>query len=44
MGFAIILLMVIICYLLFDIRSRLPERDYVQEALLRDKMERDIAP
>lgn len=44
MGLAIVFLLVIICYLLFDIRSRLPEKDYAKEALLRDKMERDINP
>lgn len=37
----IIILLSIICYMLFDIRSRMPERDYVQEALLRDKKERE---
>jgi len=41
MEVVIIILLVVICYLLFDIRSRLPEKDYVKEALLRDKERRD---
>jgi hypothetical protein len=41
MEFVIIILLLVICYLLFDIRSRLPEKDYVNEALLRDKERKD---
>lgn len=37
MELVIIILLVVICYLLFDIRERLPKRDYVSEALRRDE-------
>lgn len=37
----IILLLIFICYLLLDIRSRLPERDYVKEALERDRIRKE---
>ncbi|WP_162848414.1 hypothetical protein [Paenibacillus nanensis] len=41
MNLAIIFLLIVICFLLFDIRSRLPEKDYIKEAQLRDKMWRE---
>jgi hypothetical protein len=37
----IIILLGVICYLLFDIRDRLPKRDHVGEALIRDKRSKD---
>lgn len=40
--FVIIILLIIICYLLFDIRSRLPEKDHVKEALERDEQRKKI--
>lgn len=42
MNIVIIILLIIIIYLLFDIRSRLPQRkDYVQEALERDRRNKE---
>lgn len=41
MEYVIILLLIVIIWLLFDIRSRLPARDYVQEALERDRKRRE---
>lgn len=37
----IIFLLAFICYLLLDIRSRLPERDMVEEALRRDRLRKN---
>lgn len=41
MQFIIILLLLIIILLLLDISSRIPRRDYVKEAMQRDKDQRD---
>lgn len=43
--FVIIFLLIIIALLLFEINSKLPKKDYVKEAMLRDeqrKNEKDI--
>lgn len=37
MDLVILFLLIVICFLLLDIRSRLPKKDYVKEAQLRDK-------
>ena len=42
-GIIIILLLIAILFVLIDINSKLPGRDYVKEALERDRKARDKA-
>lgn len=37
-GIVIIILLIIIVFILFEINSKLPKRDYVKEAMLRDEL------
>ena len=39
---ATIFLLIVISYLLFDIRSRLPRRDYAEEAWIRDMKNKEM--
>ncbi|WP_273015404.1 hypothetical protein [Paenibacillus arenosi] len=40
MDFAILFILIVIAVLLFEINSKLPNRDHVKEALLRDEKRR----
>ncbi|WP_157282906.1 hypothetical protein [Paenibacillus assamensis] len=40
MNFAILVILIVIAVLLFEINSKLPNRDHVKEAMLRAKIEK----